>query len=509
MQLNPFEIKAEIAKIFTELKGVKDFDSYEVHYRNLDMQEDKSIIIKLLFKEINTQKNSELLKFLLVRYSETQELIERLWTIIKSGMTSNQAKIFALDLLRDIDTNWSYDECGQYLDNPDEFVDADTKKILNNALANPEVQIDFLDFLSSLPESDKVVLLKSLGNDYSQDELANMVIPVFLSMPDTEAGKTALEILGNSKSQLAYHALNSSLENAEESLIPSIKKNISVLKLSGIREDNTKEYYKNLLKDSKPYKFCITYPDGHGNQAVIISRINKNGKVQFVAIVIDDYKGIKDCFGFNEISKFECNAIIERFYRGQRALDLEPPVLKSILLRAEKLSARKPYEYVCWKSLLADIDCAPLKLNYEIKKLTPDEFEEILKYDFTDFWFLNSTYSDEFEEFLKLLDEPKDFERLIDENLENVFFPDEYKIWSDRILNVALLKHLSGHEKAAENLYSLYNDKTLKREFFKNILRKSIYEYFFAQKDDEKVKAIEEMWVKPEAKKAESSEGRL
>ena len=58
------------------------------------------------------------------------------------------------------------------------------------------------------------------------------------------------------------------------------------------------------------------------------------------------------------------------------------------------------------------------------------EFESILQCDFTDFWFLNSTYSDEFEEFLKLLDDPNDFEKLIDENVEKIFFPDEYKVWS-------------------------------------------------------------------------------
>ena len=168
-----------------------------------------------------------------------------------------------------------------------------------------------------------------------------MLIPVFLSFADTEAGKTALDILGNSKSQLAYHALNSALDFVPENLIPAIKRNLSTLKLAGIREDNSVEYYKSLLKDSKPYKFCITYPDGQGNQAVIISRINKQGKIQFVAVVIDDYKGIKDCFGFNEISKFECNTIIERFYRGQRALDLEPEVLKALLSRAEKLSKHK------------------------------------------------------------------------------------------------------------------------------------------------------------------------
>ena len=499
-ELNPFEIKAEITNILTKLSDVKDFENYEIHYRTLDMQTDKHIIVKLLFKEINSyQKNPDLIKFLLIRYCPKQELTERLWNIIKSNLASNNAKIFALDLLRDIDTNWSYEQCDQYLDNPDELVNSDTKKILDNAITNPEVQIDFLDFLSSLPDNDKIVLLNSLSNDYSNDELANMLVPVFLSMSDSQVGKTALDILGNSKSQLAYHALNSALEFADANTEPLIKKNLSILKLSGIREDNSTEFYKKILSDSKPYKYCITYPDGHGNQAVIVSRIKKSGKIQFVAIVIDDYKGVRDCFGFNEISKFECNAIIERFYRGQRALELTPGILKTILLSAEKLSGTKiPYEYICWKNLLADIEPENIYPNFGEKELSQKEFEEILKYDFTDFWFLNSTYSDEFEDFLKELEtiSPDKYEEFIDKNLEKVFYTDEYTVWHKRILHTAILKYFSGDKVAAKNLYSLYNNKTLVREFFKNILRKSIYEYYFAKNEKEKIQAIEEMWVK-------------
>lgn len=499
-ELNPFELKAEIIKLLNQLKGIKDFENYEIHYKTLDQQSDKSIITKLLFKEVNNpDANQDLIKFLLLRYCPKNELIEKLWNIIKNNLTSNQAKIFALDLLRDIDTNWTYDECDKYIDNPNELVDADTKKILNNAIINPEVQIDFLDFLNSLPDNDKIILLKSLGEDYSKDELANMLIPVFLSMPYSEVGKTALEILGNSQSQLAYHALNSVLDTIDEDLKPAIMKNLSILKIAGIREDKSIEFYKKLLENSKPYKFCITYPDGHGNQAVIVSRINKQGKVQFVAIVIDDYKGVRDCFGFNEISKFECNTIIERFYRGQRALEVEPGILKSILIKAEKLSNHKiPYEYVCWKNLLADIEPIALKLDYKIKKLTNKEFENILQSDFTDYWFLNSTYSDEFEDFINILNDtqPENYEKIIDENLEKIFYKEEYQVWSQRILNTALLKKLANDEKTAQNLYSLYNDKELKRELFKNIIRKSIYEYYFANQDKEKVKAIEKMWVK-------------
>ncbi len=500
IELNPFEIKAEIVNLFEELKGVKDFENYEVHYRILDSQSDKKIICKLLFKEINnSDSDKNLLKFLLLRYCPAKELSEKLWSIIKNSMTSNQAKIFALDLLRDIDSNWSYEECEQYLDNPDELVDADTKRILDNAIADPEVQIDFLDFLASLSDSDKITLLKSLGSDYSKDELANMLVPVFMSMSDTEVGKVALDILGNSKSQLAYHALNSALDFVDEKLVPAVKRNLSILKIAGIREDNSLEFYKKLLKNSKPYKFCITYPDGHGNQAIIVSRTTTGGNMQFVAIVIDDYQGIKDCFGFNNITRFECNTIIERFYRGQRALDIEPAILKSILINAEKLSKHKmPYEYVCWRNLLADIEPKPLKLNYKISQLSQKQFDEILVYDFTDYWFLNSTYSDEFEAFLREIENVpcEKYDEFIDENVEKVFYPEENIVWTNRILNCALLKHLAGEEKAAQNLYSLYNDKKLIRELYKNILRKSVYEYYFTKNDKVRVEIIESMWVK-------------
>ena len=498
MELNPFEIKAEIQRVITTLQNVKDFENYEVHYRTLDSQSDKNVITKLLFKEINNP-NPELIKFLLLRYCPSDELSEKLWGIIKNKLTSNQAKIFALDLLRDIDTDWSYEECNKYLDNPDEFVNSDTEKILNKAIINPEVQIDFMDFLATLPENDKIVLLNSLANDYSKDELANMVIPVFLSMPESEAGKTALDILGNSKSQLAYHALNSALDYVDESVKPSIKRNLAILKMAGIREDNSFEYYKELLSESEPYKFCITYPDGHGNQAIIVSRINKNtGRVRFVAIVVDDYKGIKDCFGFNDISVFECNAIIDRFYRGQRALEVPPEILKGLLDNAEKLSKRNlSYEYVCWKNILSDIEPEEIKLDYKVKELSKGDFESILQADFTDFWFLDGNYSDEFAEFLELANNtnPKDFDKIIDENIEKVFFEDEYKVWTDRILNTSVLKTLSGDIEMAENLFALYHDKKLVREFFKNILRKSLYEYYFSKKDEEAVKKIEDMWV--------------
>lgn len=497
-QLNPFEIKTIISDIINKFSDIKDFaDLKNLNVDILDAQNDKKVILKILYKELNNAKsnNEHILRILLERYAPKDELTAHLWAILKNSMVSNETKIVVLNFLRDIDSNWSYNECGKYLENEDELVDSDTKLLLKNAIINPEVQIDFLDFINSLNTKDKITLIESLGNDYSEDALANILIPVFLSDPLSEEGKSALEMLGESKSQLAYHALNEAQKYAKEELLPQIKKNLSKLKLAGIREDNSNIFYSNLLADTKPYIFCLTYPDGHGNQAIIFTREKENERIQFVAVVLDDYVGIKDCFGFNDISKFECEKIIERFCQDEAVLKITPQALKTILLKAEKINSKFPYEYICWKNLLADIEPETLDIKEFLEQkltkcnLSENDLKELYTDEFTQHWFLEYSYSDEFDQMIDILnarlqnnDYKIDFDKIITLYLNTVFYPSERKIWSERLLLTAYLKLLTNQKDMAEKVYSMYFSEQDKDEFFKNILRKSIYEYYFSLK---------------------------
>lgn len=530
-ELNPFEIKAELLRVISAFSKSQNGDISQSDLSVLDAQANKKIIEKLLFKElINIKTGSEkIIRFLLERYVEKEDLITQLWAILKNNMASSEVKIIVLSFLRDLETDWKYEDYSEYTEDLD-IIDEDTKQLLDKAIVNPEVQIDFLDFLNAVDAKDKVLLIKSLADDYTEDALANILIPVFMSQPDSEAGKEALEILGNTRSQLAYHALNTALDFADEELKPLIKKNLSVLKLSGIRADNSHEFYKNLLSASKPYRCCITFPDGHGNQALIFSRTNQDDKkVQFAAIVMNDYNGIRDCFGFNEISQFECDKIIERFYKGEQSLCIPPKALKTILLNAEKISKKKannwllPYEYVCWKNILADIDYENqdfktiLSNKYKAMELSEDDLEKIMNMDFMAHWFLDSEYSSEFEEFLQTLNQHLktdlgtfDFDRFIKDNLDNIFYSEEKIIWRERLLMCAYLKMLDRKDDEAALLYSLYFSDEYIEEMYLNIIRKSIYEYYFSLKfnTDENqdrftlseldliINKIEEKWVK-------------
>lgn len=502
MQLNPFEIKSEILSIINNFSEEENPLVLNQCVKLLDEQADIATIEKILFKELlNARASKEkIIRFLLQRYVQKERLVEQLWAILKNNMTSSEVKIIVLSYLRELETDWRYEDFESVGGaDIDEIVDDDTRRLLDTAIVNPEVQIDFLDFLSSVDMKDRILLVKSLGEDYTEDALANILVPIFLSQPESELGKEALNLLGESRSQLAYHALNSSYEYMSDVLKPLVKKNLNLLKLAGIREDNSHEFYKNLLKNSKPYRSCATYPDGHGNQALIFSRTNSEKKVQFVAVVLNDYTGIRDCFGFNEISEFECDKIIERFYKDEKNIPLKPSVLKTLLNKGEQISKEKtsnwllPYEYVCWKNLLSDIESEStdfekiLSLSVTHRPISEDEFENLYNADFIDHWFLDAKYSSEFEEFVQCLDEnilesDFDVDDFVLRNLHNVFYEEEYIVWKNRLLTCAYIALNDGKAQEAEILFNVYYDKGLYEKLLIHILKRSVYEYYFSLK---------------------------
>lgn len=501
MQLNKLQIKAEILAVISKLQTNLEAADVDAVLKTLTQQEDKKVILDVLVKELlkaNEQK-TVLICFLLIKLCDVKEVESSLWEVLKSPSASDATKAIVLNVLKDMGNKVDYEKLEEYFDNPEDVIDADTQKLLSVAIVNPEAQIDFLDFLQSLSDVDKNILIKSLGEDYTSDNLANILNPLFLYEPETEIGHCAIGIIGETKSQLALHALLEGLEFVQdEDTITLIKKNISKLKIAGVRQDNAIEFYKSVLP-SKPYVSYTSYPDGHGNQAIIFARERETETIQFVAIVINDSWGIVDCFGFNEISKPELERIVERFYNGEEQVYISPHFAKTLLVNAEKLSrkqgSKSSYEYICWKTLLSDIEqeVVPveliLKSEYQHAHLTDDQLDQIYEFDFVQRWFFDPEYNDAFKELVEKLNSSVaannldfEFEEVVANNLDLIFDSEQKNLLDKRILMCAYLRHLAGKKDDAKLLYSLYFDEAKKLELAKNIIRKSIYEYYISLK---------------------------
>lgn len=500
-QLNKIQLKAEILTVISKLQTISDTSKVNEILEVLEGQENKKQILDLLMREFvkTTEEKAFIISFLMLRLTEKEQLENALWTSLKSPTVSDYNKALILNLLKDMGNHVDYNEIDEYFDSPEEIIDTETKELLHTAIMNPEAQIDFLDFLEALPYEDKLTLVESLGEDYSEDALANILVPVFLHDPTARIAKAALEILGKSKSQLALHALEEAVEYVEEDLVSPIKRNISTLKLSGVRQDNALDFYKEVLSDSRPYECYTSYPDGHGNQALIFSRDREDETIQFLAVVINDKWGVIDCFGFNQITKEEFEKIVERFYGNDDSVYINQTVLKSLLQNAENIIHRNgeivSYEYICWKTITSDIPVEPVPIEFimedKFKKepLSESNFDKVCLSDIAQKWFLDTDFSDEFSEFMTRINDnyksgnfDQDLDKEIEENLETIIPKRDTKRWSRRILTSAYLKYLANEKEEAQRLYSLYFDEKAMQKMFINIVRKSIYEYYMGLK---------------------------
>lgn len=519
-QLNAFEIKREISRLVKALENSTILVDVS-EFATLDNQEDKASIIKILMKEFHlcNEETMPVIKLLLLRYAEESELLLELESIIKNPKYPNNIKLHAIELISSFKSDWHEESYDSYLEYDEELVQKETKELLENSQNNPEIQLDFLDFFSAIPKKDQMMLLDSLKEDQQGEDLANILVPIFLSYPHDEIGLQALKLLSDTKSSFAYKSLQEIIDFLDEGTRTSVKKCLNELKLSGAaKEKNT----QNLANSGI---FYIIPPDGEGNLSLIYQRHNEDEKtVQLIGIVIDDYSGIRECLGFSAISEFEASFLLEKLSGTDFKTTIPPEVFKRMLIEAEKLNYKKsapPYEYNCWKRIFLDIkpvdECyieSKLEEKYANKSVTKDSITKVLNSDFTVPWFYNRTFGDETEALFDELDKEikeksihkVDFESLINKHKPEVFYPQERENWCKRLLLTSFSKDIANETEPACVLYKLSNDEKAQIELYEFVLKQSIFQYFlnmltekvflkYKEKDlEENLNYLEKLW---------------
>ena len=199
--------------------------------------------------------------------------------------------------------------------------------------------------------------------------------------------------------------------------------------------------------------------------------------------------GILDSFGFYSITEQDFYRIIDKFYNYQERYEVKPEFAKYILNQAEENSHINgepiPYEFICWQSILLDVEPEKPELDLEKIELTSEDINKLCMNDYVQNWFFDEVTSDTFRTFIdelskeyKLNNFEVDLDKFISEHYDNVYTAPElaYKLITFNI--AAYLRLLKGDRELAQILYSLGSN----REFLTNIIRKSIYEYYVGRR---------------------------
>lgn len=496
---NKLQIRAKLLSAIINMQNNSQDRAYiKKTLEELNAIVDKDAVLDILNREFlkeNSQMRDYTITFLISELIDPQKAEAVMFETLANPKIKDSVKAKAVGFLREAGKHVNYEQYINYFENPDEIIDADTVKLLENARVNPESQIDFLDFLEALPQAEKEMLVESLTQDYDGDNLANILIPIIYANPYCEISQTAISAIGESKSMLAYPVLKWLEENTDDLKVKAnVQKSLSLLKLSGIKEDITKEYYKRLLSGSPVYKCFVNFPDGHGNIGLIFSRKNEASFIQMFALVLNDIDGIIDCFGFNEISEGEFDRIVNKFFSNDRVVLADETLCKYLMVNAEKISRLKfqeiSYEYAAWASITRDIDYEDLNLSDGLSKIELNDFLLKQLYDkgYFEKWFFSVSDNEKFAALIdKIADDKicdiKQIETLLNENMPQIFDDAFLKILNRRLLLAAHFARLNEEQTFADMLYSLIDESECKNCFKEDMLKKSIYEYFLSQKD--------------------------
>ena len=362
-ELTKLQVRAEVLAVIQQLTALDETsrESQLKQVRRLGSIANMDYVLECLIRELTkgSYEQREAVSQLLLEYGSLDKLSGPLWNIIKDHNTSDEIKDAANVVLRNLGDTSDPALYLSYLKNPQELIDKETERMLKLASLSPEAQIDFLDFLFSLPSTEQINLIESLKDDYPGEYLTSIFMPAIAAKPNPEVSNILIKALGNTRSSRALSFLEDLHHySTNEIKKKAIKKSINMLKLAGIKSEENDSNFRE-KDNSQIYNCYVSTIDGIGNQGIIISRLKSNDDVSLFSVVINDTQGIMDCFGFGQISQTDFIRIIKKFQEGTPRICIPPEYCKARLDKAEiinkSLELPIPYEYSAWKVLAEDI----------------------------------------------------------------------------------------------------------------------------------------------------------
>ena len=502
-QLSKLQIRAKVLSAISEIKTLRNFneDAIAKYKSELEQISDKKALFDIFLKEFVKMQEAEyifsacLLKEIVPEEYINSKVLEEL----KSSSLSDEYKYKLVQLLRITGGTDNFSEIPSYFDNPEEILDLETKKLLEKAVVNPEAMLDFLDFVSAVSQNDRNLLLNSLSQDYTGDELANIIYPILYSGFEDSFILDCVKILINSRSSLAIAPFEYLIKTSNnEDIVNNCRLGLKQLKLAGASKENADKYFNNIIKDSSPAEFFTTIPDGAGNQALLISRVTSKGKYHLSAVVINDVSGIIDCFGFYNISPDELYRVIDKFYQTEGKYKVPAEYAKTKIQTAVDITIKQkrkfPYEFICWNVLLNDVNLMADSLENIISKkssavnISKDEILTLLTKDFTLRWFISPSENDVIKKMVDVFYNMSDIDiSFINQEIKNkfntIFDDNSSNIWQSRLYNLIYLLQENSYSNEADCFYTIVKNNEYFNLFKYVLIQRSIFNHFISLRE--------------------------
>ncbi len=498
-EFNKLQIRAKALSVISELQYMQPAEKCLVKKLIDELKDisDKKSLADIMIAEMikYDEPFSLIIASIISEVVDNDTIIDCVTSLISSMKYSDTEKYRAIQLLRGISSDLSYENIIEYFDNPTEILNSDTAKMLQKALNNPEAQIDFMDFLFAISNKDKEILLNSFIDEFEGDSVANILTPIVYSDYAKEVISITVGLMGDSKSSLAIEPLQYVVDNFDDiNIVQTAKKGLAKLKLAGATEKQAHELIKKHLSRSVPDKCFATIPDGCGNQGILFTRLKHNGNFELATFITNIKRGVVESFGFFNVAESEISRIIQRFFRSDIQISVSPEYVRLIVNEAKEKTIKNkgtfPYEFIAWEGIIKDVE--PMKQsvkdfvsqNIVPAKHTMEKAVDVLTINSIRTWFFTAADNSEFNKLCNtcFTDENITLEK-IESEMESAFnqiwSDDEKLLWADKIVISAYLLFTNGYKQDAQEVLGLIENDDIFKNIQTLILKRSIYNHIY------------------------------
>ena len=365
--------RAQLLSILNKYRDIKKIDNNQLRedINSIRLLENKELIFKTLLQEIVSSKGMfcDICSIISIEAFENEIFEEFAVKLLQDKKIEDEKKFLIMSLMRQKGLNFNYRDIVDYVENPQELAHNGVGSFLNNAIYDPEVQIDLF---INIPQDEKLYFLGNLQDEFCGDDLANAFSILAQLNLENEELEIVLNSLLESNSCYAINGLKHILETQglEVKIKTKIKKEIKKL-------EKTYPDFKNdlLTLNSEVYKCYISFVDGKSNFSLIFSRKTKNNLIHALLFTVNTKKGITSCMGFCDLEIENFIAITKRLFSDSLPVNISPIALKSLYTyyceKSKKNNIELPYEFTVWKNMLNDVRV----INYDISEFINSKLE--------------------------------------------------------------------------------------------------------------------------------------
>lgn len=510
------KLRAELMSVLNKYTTAIEIDNDQLKNDIEILKEfpDREFLCKALFKELLGKDNlyTNVCAIIIIEAVENEIFEAQVYDLLKDEKVSDDKKFYFISILKQKGLTFDYDTIDNYIMHPEELAQNGVKDFLNNAIEDPEVQLDLLDFYVNIPEDERLSLLNNLIEEFQGDDLGN-ALSLIAQLDNLSVVELEYLVNGLIKAKSSYsieglrHILNNyKFDKKSTKTITTATKEIEFAHPNFI---NTA-----LIKDTKVLSAYMSFIDGNSNFSLTLSRLRENKTVDVVLITINIMQGITSCMGFGSINQENYNAVMNRVFSDSIPIKIPPSILKGLSKyyyeKNKKLKIQLPYEYIVWKNLFNDIkdlkgDVAEIiNSKLDTVNLTERKVRKFSSSNLLSRWYYLYGQNEHIDELIKTLEQEHivDMEKIneLTEKLTQEKFVNDknYRLeLQTRLLLQSYAAFQADLKMMSANAYSLCFENPYIPILVNSIIDKSLYCYF-AQKIEDIEEGIEENVFKNE-----------